>query len=96
MTLKHFSSLNASSFFIVVTFSKYFNLENDASRPMSRDQYNLILKKIKKDTKMHRMKWCHDEVYLGKNRFANELHCSFNEFIANVVVTLGFLPFKVK
>jgi len=33
---------------------------------------------------------------LGKNRFSNELHRSFDEFIAKVVVTLGFLPLKVK
>ncbi len=41
------------------------------------------------------MKQCHDEVYLGKNRFANELHHSFNEFMANVVGTLGFCTLKV-
>jgi hypothetical protein len=71
------------------------SLENDASRAMSRDKYYLILKKCKEDSKIKRMKRRHDEVYLGKNRFANELHSSFNEFMVNVVATLGFCPLKV-
>jgi hypothetical protein len=62
---------------------------------MSSDQYSLILKKCKDDSKMKRMKWRHDEEYLGKNSFTNELHCSFNEFIVNVVATLGFCPLKL-
>jgi hypothetical protein len=64
-------------------------LENDASRPISRDGYF-------NDTKLKQKRWRRVELYLGKNRFSNELHRSFNEFIAKVVVTLGFLPLKVK
>jgi hypothetical protein len=71
-------------------------LENDASRPISRDGYFKIFKKYEDDTKL-KQKWRHrGELYLGKNRFSNELHRSFNEFIAKVVVTLGFLPLKLK
>jgi len=48
------------------------------------------------DTKLKQKRWRRVELYLGKNRFSNELHRSFNEFIAKVVITLGFLPLKVK
>jgi hypothetical protein len=71
-------------------------LKNDATRPMTRDRYFKIFKKCKDDSKLKRKKWRCDESYLGKNRFSNELHCSFDEFIAKVVVTLGLLPLKVK
>ena len=71
-------------------------LENDESRPISRDEYFKIFKKCKDDTKLKQKRWRRVELYLGKNRFSNELHRSFNEFIAKVVVTLGFLPLKLK
>jgi hypothetical protein len=71
-------------------------LKNVVTRPMTRDGYFKILKKCKDDTKLKRKKRHRDESYLGKNRFSNELHRSFDEFIAKVVVTLGFLPLKVK
>lgn len=71
-------------------------LKNDATRPMTRDGYFKILKKCKDDSKLKQKKRRCNESYLGKNRFSNELHRSFDEFIAKVVVTLGFLPLKVK
>jgi hypothetical protein len=36
-----------------------------------------------------------DEYYLGRSSFTDELHCSFNEFIAIIVSTLGYLPLRV-
>jgi hypothetical protein len=42
------------------------SLKKDASRPMSSDEYSILLQKLKEDVKIKQMKWRHDEVYLGK------------------------------
>jgi hypothetical protein len=96
MALKSLSSLNASSWFIAATFSLHFNHLKVMQIGQSSDQYSILLQKLKEDLKMKQMKRRHDEVYLGKNSFTNELHRSFNEFIVNVVVTLGFCPLKLR
>jgi hypothetical protein len=69
------------------------SLENDASRPMSRDKYYLILKKCKEDSKMKQMNLHRDEVYLGKNRFTNQRHPHFMSLWGTL--WLLFCPLKV-
>jgi hypothetical protein len=62
---------------------------------LARESYLDILCRCKIIARKKHEKRQFDEKYLGKYLFANEFHCSFDEFIVNVVSTLGCHPLGI-
>ncbi len=63
-------------------------------RSLSSEFYINILHSCKIAARSKHKKRIFDENYLGNSSFDNELHYSFNEFVAIIVSTLGYLPLK--
>jgi hypothetical protein len=72
-----------------------YSLEANEERLLSREECFLMLKGCKEHSKIKDKKWFHDEMYLGKSSFPNELLRPFHEFMAVVVHSFGFLPISL-
>jgi hypothetical protein len=63
---------------------------------LSSEVYINILHSCKIAARTKRKKRLRDEFFLGNASFANELHRSFNEFVAIIVSALGYVPVRVQ
>jgi hypothetical protein len=70
------------------------SLEIDDKKPLSREEYWLIMKSCKEISNKKQEKRRRNEMYLGKCSFSDELRRSFDEFMETVVKALGFRPYK--
>ncbi len=65
------------------------------SLQLAREYYLDILYRCKIIARNKRKKRQQDEKYLGNGSFANEIHCSYDEFTAIIVSMLVYHPLRV-
>jgi hypothetical protein len=91
ITLRNLSLMNVLKLFFVGTFQNLSTMEKKALF-LRIDNYVCLLNICKMEAREKRKTRDREENYLGHLSFADELQHSFNEFIAIIISTFGYIP----